>query len=592
MAATPPVVDDATIEAATARARDAELALQLLAVDPTGLHIVVRGSAGPVRDRWLARLTAAIAPARLRRVPISITDDRLLGGLDLAATLAQGRPVAQRGVLAEAEGGVLLLAQAERLPQRQASHIAHALDKRAVQIVRDGFDLTHPATFGVVAFDEGVDDDPPPAAALIDRLAMTIDLTELSYRELPVEPVPTDLVLAARARLATVETSAEFVDALVSAAHMLGVASLRAPLQALAVARAAAALAGRERVTEDDVALAARLVIAPRATQLPADDTAAAPDTAEPPPPQDDTADAPATTDTNNRPLDDVVVAAAAAAIPPHLLAALLAGRPPTRRAATAGKAGAAQKSATRGRPIGARAGDPTHGQRLDVIETLRAAAPWQRIRGRTSDDRIAIRRDDFRVRRLKQQTETTTIFVVDASGSSALHRLAEAKGAVELLLADCYVRRDRVALITFRGTTAELALPPTRSLVRAKRTLAGLPGGGGTPLASAIHAAEELAVAIRRSGQTPLIVLMTDGRANIARDGTPGRSQGEADAATHARKLAQRGIATMLIDTSPQPRAEAQRIAHALAARYIPLPHADSVTTSAVIRDASMHAA
>ncbi len=140
------------------------------------------------------------------------------------------------------------------------------------------------------------------------------------------------------------------------------------------------------------------------------------------------------------------------------------------------------------------------------------------------------MRREDFRVSRFKQRSETTTVFVVDASGSSALHRLAEAKGAVELLLADCYVRRDSVALIAFRGRRAELLLPPTRSLVRAKRSLAGLPGGGGTPLAAGIDAALALADAMRRRGATPVVVPLTDGRANIARDGA-GRARAGADA-------------------------------------------------------------
>ena len=104
----------------------------------------------------------------------------------------------------------------------------------------------------------------------------------------------------------------------------------------------------------------------------------------------------------------------------------------------------------------------------------------------------------------------------MDASGSSALHRLAEAKGAIELLLASCYVRRDRVALVAFRGQSAELLLPPTRSLVRAKRSLASLPGGGGTPLAAGIDVSLLLADAVQRRGGTPTIVLLTDGRANV----------------------------------------------------------------------------
>ena len=137
---------------------------------------------------------------------------------------------------------------------------------------------------------------------------------------------------------------------------------------------------------------------------------------------------------------------------------------------------------------------------------------------------------------RFKHRSETTTIFVVDASGSSALHRLGEAKGAVELLLADCYVRRDRVALVAFRGKAAELLLPPTRSLVRAKRCLADLPGGGGTPLASGIEAGLALADAVKRRGGTPLLVLLTDGRANVARDGQGGRTQAGEEALTGAR--------------------------------------------------------
>lgn len=188
--------------------------------------------------------------------------------------------------------------------------------------------------------------------------------------------------------------------------------------------------------------------------------------------------------------------------------------------------------AARTGRPVGCRRGDPRRG-RLDLLATLRTAAPWQALR-RTGEEtrRIVVRRDDLRIRILKQRTETTTVFCVDASGSAALERLAEAKGAVELLLAEAYVRRDRVALVAFRGTGAELVLPPTRSLTRAKRGLSGLPGGGGTPLAAGIDAAVAVALGVRRGGSRPAIVLLTDGRANVARSGegtSPGGRGGPA---------------------------------------------------------------
>jgi magnesium chelatase subunit D len=132
---------------------------------------------------------------------------------------------------------------------------------------------------------------------------------------------------------------------------------------------------------------------------------------------------------------------------------------------------------------MGSLPGDPRSGARLDLMATLRTAAPWQRLRGPAPGGaRLRVQADDFRVVRFRQRAQSVTVFVVDASGSAALYRLAEAKGAVELLLADCYVRRDEVAMIAFRGDMAELLLPPTRSLVRAKRSLSALPGGGGTP--------------------------------------------------------------------------------------------------------------
>jgi magnesium chelatase subunit D len=215
-------------------------------------------------------------------------------------------------------------------------------------------------------------------------------------------------------------------------------------------------------------------------------------------------------------------------------------------------------------------------------------AAPWQGLRRREragSIRRIEVRREDFRVVRLRQRARTTTLFVVDASGSAALHRLAEAKGAVELLLADCYVRRDQVALIAFRATTAELLLPPTRSLARAKRALAGLPGGGGTPLATAIDTALQVAEGVRRKGDTPLIVLLTDGRANIARDGAQGRPQAEADALDAARRFRMAGLTGVLVDTAPRPQPAARALAAAMAALYLPLPHADAAALSQAVR-------
>ena len=625
---------------------DAIQAALLHAIDPVGTcGVSLRGLAGPTRDFWLGFLRDALpASAPLRRVPLHIQDARLLGGLDLAATLQMGRPVAQKGVLAEADKGVVLLAMAERLPSSTAARMNAVIDTGEVVMERDGMALRQAARLGVVALDEGMADDEQVPSSLKERLAFWVHLAPQRGAALdPMTESPRRAVAAARALLPSVTVSDVVMQGVCEAAAALGIASVRAPILALRVARAAAALDGRLEVDEDDAAIAARLVLGPRATRMPSqaaqeetdeeredDDALSDPDEAEEPaPPEsaDDTEGESHDNSTDDAPeddeedvekdpppidpavLNDLILEAARAAIPPGLLAALKLGQSTTPRHAAAGRAGQAQHHKTRGRPSGVRRGEPRAGARLNVMETLRAAAPWQAVRRREVEAktatrtatttaanpelttvpsaRIQVRREDFHVTRYQQNTETTTVFVVDASGSAALARLAEAKGAVELLLADCYVRRDRVAVLAFRGNTAEVLLPPTRSLVRAKRSLAGLPGGGGTPLATGIDAALALAQTVQRRGETPIIVFLTDGRGNIARDGKHGRLQAMADALLAAGQVRLAGVTTLLLDTAAQPQAAAKELADAMGAGYVPLPYAGATELSQVVKAA-----
>jgi magnesium chelatase subunit D len=576
---------------------DALAAATLLAIDPVGLGgVVLRAPHGADREAWLTFLRDVLpAGTPQRRLPLNVADPALLGGLDFAATLQAGRPVMQQGLLAQADGGVVTLAMAERITPGVAARLAAVLDAGEVRLERDGLGQRLPARVGLIALDEGLDDDEQLPVALRERLAFRLEADALrGLCDLALTP---ETVAAARARLPRVQVDASYLEALCAAALALGVDSMRAPLLALRVACAAAALDGREAVTEEDAALAARLVLAHRATRLPQPETddaqQAAPEEPPPPPPPSDR-DREAPDDRDDaaaaQELAERVVEATQAAIPPGLLALIAMGERTRSRTQAGGRSGALQKGWIRGRPVGARRGEPRGGARLNVLETLRAAAPWQGLRARQATGeaqarRIHVRREDFHVTRFKQNTSTTAIFVVDASGSSALHRLAEAKGAVELLLADCYVRRDRVAVIAFRGPHAELLLPPTRSLARAKRSLAGLPGGGGTPLAAALDAARSLAESVRRAGDTPVVVMLTDGRANIARDGTPGRERATQDALAAAATLRACGASALLLDTSPQPQTGAQALAQCMGATYLPLPHADARAMSQAVR-------
>ncbi|CAN5844875.1 magnesium chelatase subunit D [soil metagenome] len=585
---------------------DATLAAALFAIDPGGTGgVVLRSGWGPARDDWFVRLQGMLPKATpIRRVPPNVTDDRLLGGLDLAATLQAKRPIVERGLLAEADGGLVVLPMAERLTASTVAHLTSTLDLACVVVERDGIAARPAARLGLIAFDEGVGEDEGVARALLDRLAFHVGLAGNAGRGSP-EPVPEPgEIERARRGLADVVCDETVVAALCEVAMALGIDSLRAPLLAVQVARASAALEGRTRVDDGDAAIACRLVLAPRATRLPSSEAPAeeqeertetpneAPDET---PPADDDGD-----EDESPPMDqslvDMILTAAKAAMPAQILASLEASRAGAPRKSTPGKAGAVSRSTQRGRPAGVRRGDPRGRSKINVIETLRAAAPWQTLRraarahqpmamGDRGPSRLEVRRDDFRITRFKQHAATTTIFVVDASGSSAANRLAEAKGAVELLLADCYVRRDEVALIAFRGNGAEIILPPTRSLVRAKRCLAGLPGGGATPLAAALDMAGIMAGSILRKGQSPVVVLLTDGKANMTRDGRPGAALAGPEATVAARAFRVAGVTSLVVDTSPRPRPPAEQLARDMGALYLPLPYAGSKQLSDAIQ-------
>jgi magnesium chelatase subunit D len=596
-------------------------AAALLAVDPIGLGgACLRSGPHPWRQAWLDRLKSLLPTGTpLRRMPAGIGDSELLGGLDLPATLASGRPVLRRGLIGQTHGGLLLLAMAERLPAETAARLTAALDNRHMDLQREGLSHQVQTAIGLVALDEGQDEEEALHPSLQDRLAFWLCAPQIEDEaqslaraaELQLqESVEAEQVINARLHLQQVELPETQLQALCATAMALGIDSLRPPLLAARAARAVAALQGASSVSTEHATLAARLVLAPRATRLPPGETTEANSQEAPPPPEPPASSDPQSPQAPPEPeeqalnlpsaeeLQELMVAAVQASLSPGLLAMLRAKQSIRAQQSGAGKAGASIKNRRRGRPLGAMRGELRDGARLHVLATLRAAAPWQALRRRSRPHappgagRIEVRREDFHIKRFRQSSSTTAVFVVDASGSSALHRLAEAKGAVELLLADCYVRRDRVAVLAFRGTKAQLLLPPTRSLTRAKRSLAALPGGGGTPLAAALQATQALTHQISRGGDTPLVVLLTDGRANIAQDGSPGRAKATEDALAAAQGLAAQALTCLLIDTSPQAQEAARTLAHAMGAHYLPLPHADAQKLSQAVRLARSEAA
>ena len=589
-------------------------ALEALLADPRGTGgVVLRSGPCPGRDLWISHLKAHLPPdTPLLRLPAGITPDRLLGGMDLGATLTTGRPVVRRGLLSEADGGILLVPMAERLPDHVVAALVEALDTGAIRLEREGASALHSARFVPVFLDESEEDEPGVAEALVDRVGPMValeprwrpgsqgsgvgDLRDfLGSPDGGVDPGESRGAVArpAPAPPATLLDGAE--HAVVEAAAALGIPSLRPTLRTLSVARALARARGMEEVDAELLGEAAGLVLAPRARVMPA-----APEEPPPPPP-----DAPPPEETpeesgagESGTLADRVLDAVRPSLPQGLLSSLAVAEAARNAAASAGRSGEERRQPRHGRAAGARPGDPRRGGKVDLLATLRAAAPWQAIRRGAEEaaavggaaappGRLRISRDDFRIRVLVRKASTTAIFVVDASGSQALNRLAEAKGAVELLLAESYVRRDSVALVAFRGTGAEVVLPPTRALARARRALAGLPGGGGTPLASGVEAGFVLAERVRREGAAPVLVILTDGRANVGRDGKGGREQADADARAACRAVRVAGIPALFVDSSPRGAPVARELASLMGARYLRLPSSDPGVLSGAVRAA-----
>ena len=541
----------------------AQLALAVLALDPGGVGgLWLRARSGPVRDTYLSHFRSLVA--QTRRLHPGIDDDALLGGLDLSATLAAGHVVQTKGLLADP--GTLVLAMAERCPPRLAAHLGAALDRGGS---------------GLLALDEGCEDEAPPPG-LTERLGLFVSLDGVSM----AEAVPVDLDLdTARARMDDLSCAPEHLETLVATAARFGIDSLRAPLFAAAAARAISAIFGRDRVTSEDLGLAAELTFAHRAVVQPETTEDQTPE-AEPPPPE---ADQPSDKGTPQGLPDEILLDAIKAALPADVLAQLAEARV-TRAKLSGTGAGARQKGNRRGRPLPARPGRLGSESRIDLVATLRAAAPWQTIRKRTAPVArpVHIRKDDIRLRRYETRSDRLLIFAVDASGSAAMARLAEAKGAIEILLGEAYARRDHVALVAFRGDDAELLLPPTRSLVQTKRRLQALPGGGGTPLAAGLRLSLETAHSANARGMTPTVVLLTDGRANIALDGSANRALAAEEADDMARLIRSAGVSALVIDTALRPQPALNHLSQTLSAPYIALPRADAHRLSDAVRAAT----
>ncbi len=575
------------------------LALLLLAVEPRLRGIAFAGPAGSGKSALLHGLAALLPDLPFEMLPLGSDEEALLGGLDLEATLARGARVVRHGLLARADGGLLAAEDCNLLPEGTVNLLLGALDAGEVRIEREGLSLRSPCRLRLVAtFDPA---EGPPRAHLLDRIGLIVPLPRLAPAGARGEivrrhlspaadlweedlAVLRDVVDVARASLGDIRLSEPQARELTHAAVALGVQGHRADLFAQLAARASAALALRDAVQREDLELAVRLVLVPRATQQPtAPPTEPPPATETPPQSSEDSPPDPPT----EPPADGEVelteeVLAALAMDLPDVLATL------PFRSARGGRSGSrGSTDGTRGRHVTSVPGTPREG-RLDVIATLRAAARWQRLRP-PGVRRVVVRGEDIRIKRFRDKAGALFVFAVDASGSMALNRMRQAKGAVHALLERAYVNRDRVALMSFRGQGAELLLPPTGSVELLRRAVDQIPTGGGTPLAATLVAALEVAQQARRRGlHNVVLVLLTDARANVGLKAD--RAGVEEELRQLALLTAASGLKALVIDTqrSYLSQGSAQKLATWLGGQYLYLPGASGATIAAAAQSAA----
>jgi len=595
----------------------AKQALMLLAVDPSLGGVVIPSAVGSGKST-LARAFADILPdgTPFVELPLNVTEDRLIGGVDLEATLASGQRVVQHGVLSKAHKGVLYVDSLSLLDSSAVSHIMDAMSRGLVLVEREGLSEVHPANFMLVGTYDPSDGE--VRMGLLDRIGIIVPFTaqnDYRARKKIVSIVMgtrdrddtedelrmlRGLIEAAKVQLSHVSMTNEQIKGLIQTAISLGVEGNRVDIFAIRAAIASAALAQRTEVEDEDLKLAMKLVLVPRATRMPereATDEEMAQD--EPPPPDEeqpeaedenappDEPDADADEEQEETPdmIEELMMDAMETELPDNILNISLASK----KKAKSGSRGEALNN-RRGRFVRAQEGEMKSGK-VALIPTLISAAPWQH--SRRQDKKMAgrpagaliINKEDVKIKKFRDKSGTLFIFMVDASGSMALNRMRQAKGAVASLLQNAYVHRDQVALISFRGKQAQVLLPPSQSVDRAKRELDVLPTGGGTPLASALFTGWETAKQARTKGISQIMfVMITDGRGNIPLQAAydpnaekAPKEELEKEIEALALSIQADGVASIVIDTQMNylSRGEAPKLAQKLGGRYFYLPNA-----------------
>ncbi|MGW5535383.1 putative cobaltochelatase [Streptomyces sp. NPDC004009] len=575
-------------------------------------------------------------PARMVELPVGASEDRLVGALDIERALAEGVKAFEPGLLADAHRGILYVDEVNLLHDHLVDLLLDAAAMGASYVEREGVSVRHAARFLLVGTMNPEEGELRPQ--LLDRFGLTVEVAasrepdqrvevvrrRLAYDDDPgafaarwagEEAAVRQRIVAARKVLPRVRLGDGALRQIAATCAAFEVDGMRADIVMARTATALAAWAGRTEVLAEDVRQAALLALPHRRRRNPFDapglDEDKLDETLEqfsgegegedegdddPDPGPEGPGGGGGQPAPDGGPVDD-----GGAAAPPENGAG---GQPqpsggreqPAARAAEpfrtkvlsvpgVGEGAAGRRSRARtehGRTTGARRprGALT---KLHLAATVLAAAPHQRARGRSGPG-LVVRRDDLRQATREGREGNLVLFVVDASGSmAARQRMSAVKGAVLSLLLDAYQRRDKVGLVTFRGSAADLALPPTSSVDAAAARLESLPTGGRTPLAAGLLKAHEAlrVERLRDPARRPLVVVVTDGRAT-------GGPEPVALAGRAARLFAAEGVASVVVDceSGPVRLGLAGRLAGDLGGTAVTLDELRADSIAGLVRD------
>ncbi|MGW7420619.1 putative cobaltochelatase [Streptomyces sp. NPDC054813] len=535
-------------------------------------------------------------PARMVELPVGASEDRLVGALDIERALAEGVKAFEPGLLADAHRGILYVDEVNLLHDHLVDLLLDAAAMGASYVEREGVSVRHAAKFLLVGTMNPEEGELRPQ--LLDRFGLTVEVAasrepdqrvevvrrRLAYDDDPAgfaarwageEAAVRQRIVAARALLPSVRLGDGALRQIAATCAAFEVDGMRADIVMARTATALAAWAGRTEVLAEDVRQAALLALPHRRRRNPFDapgldedkldqtleefsgeseDDDPGPDGpggggGQPAPDDGD----PQGGDTGARPEagedGEPQASGGSGEQAPTRAAEPFRTKVLTVPGIGTGAAGRRSRARTEhGRTTGARRprGALT---KLHLAATVQAAAPHQRARGRSGPG-LVVRRDDLRQATREGREGNLVLFLVDASGSmAARQRMSAVKGAVLSLLLDAYQRRDKVGLVTFRGSAADVALPPTSSVDAAAARLEALPTGGRTPLAAGLLKAHDVlrVERLRDPARRALVVVVTDGRAT-------GGPEPVALAGRAARLFAADGVASVVVDCESGP--------------------------------------